>query len=151
MDNLDLIRLPDLHEIKQALFSIDSIKTPGPNGFGAGFFKQYWNIVGHDFSNSIVDFFRNGNILKEISHTFITLIPEIDNPSQMNHDHPISICSTIYKTISKILVNRMRPLLGKTQALKFINPKRNACCRVVECHPQRVAFQVSAFNSSGSI
>jgi len=36
-DNLQLIQLPTLSEIKEALFSIDSTKTLGPDGFGAGF------------------------------------------------------------------------------------------------------------------
>lgn len=55
----------------------------------------------------------NGKILKEINHTFIALIPEIENPVQMNQFRPISLCSTVYKIIAKILVNRLRPLLDK--------------------------------------
>ena len=107
-----LIRLSDIEEIKQALFSIDSYKAPGSDGFGAGFFKQYWHIVGPDFYNCILEFFRNGKILKEINHTFITLIPKINSPSQTTHCRPISLCSTVYKTIAKVLVNRIRPLLN---------------------------------------
>ena len=52
-------------------------------------------------------------MLKEINHTFITLIPKIHSSSQTNHYRAISLCSTIYKTIYKILVNRLRPLLDK--------------------------------------
>jgi len=52
-------------------------------------------------------------MLKEINRTFITLIPKIENPSRTSHYQPISLRSTIYKTIAKILVNRMRPLLDK--------------------------------------
>jgi len=48
-DNLNVISIPDMLEIKSALFSIESTKIPGPNGFGAGFFKQYWEVVKHDF------------------------------------------------------------------------------------------------------
>jgi len=106
VDNLRLIQLLDIEEIKIALFSIDSNKTPRLGGFGVGFFKQYWHIVEHDFYNYILEFFRNGKILREINHTFITLIPKIGNPSQTTHYRPI-----VYKTIAKILVNRMRPLL----------------------------------------
>ena len=52
-------------------------------------------------------------MLKEINHTFITLIPKIEIPCRTSHYRPISLCSTFYKTISKILVNRLRPLLDK--------------------------------------
>jgi len=41
LDNNELIKLPNLEEIKNALFSIDSNKTLGPNAFGAGLFKNY--------------------------------------------------------------------------------------------------------------
>jgi len=37
-DNLSLINTPDMMEVKSALFSIESSKTLGPDGFGAGFF-----------------------------------------------------------------------------------------------------------------
>ena len=112
-DNTQLLKIPDAQEIKDALFSIDSIKTPGPDGFGADFFKQNWALLRQDFTNCVLEFFRNGKILKEINHPFITLILKWNNPSTTYHYRPISLCSTIYKTISKILVNRLHPLLDK--------------------------------------
>jgi len=48
-DNLSLIKIPNMMEVKSALFSIDSSKTPGPDGFRARFFKQYWEVVKNDF------------------------------------------------------------------------------------------------------
>jgi len=48
-DNVVLLRVPTRDEIKQALFSINSTKTSGPDGYGAGFFKKYWNIIQQDF------------------------------------------------------------------------------------------------------
>ena len=69
-------------EVKAALFSIDSSKTPGPDGFGAGFFKKYWEILKHDFFQCIVEFFQNGHMLRQINHTFIALIPKRDNPAE---------------------------------------------------------------------
>ena len=55
----------------------------------------------------------NGKILKEINHNFIALIPKTNSPTITSHYRHISLCSTIYKIISKILVNRMRPLLDR--------------------------------------
>ena len=37
----------------------------------------------------------------------------MSNPSQTHHFRPINLYSTIYKTISKILVSRLQPLLDK--------------------------------------
>ena len=86
-----------------------------------GFFQKYWNIVGTDFYQGILEFFRTGRMLKEINHTFITLISKNDNPSLTSHYRPISLCSTFYKTIAKVLVNRMRPLLDR-----LISPYQSA-------------------------
>ena len=88
-----------MEEVKQALFSIDSTKTPGPDGHVVGVFKKYWNIIHHDFYGCIREFFTQGKMLCQINHTFIALIPKTDNPTQTQHFRPISLCSTVYKTI----------------------------------------------------
>jgi len=113
VENLSLIRIPDMSEVKSTLFSINSLKTPGPDGFGAGFFKQYWDVVKNDFYNCIVEFFKSGRLLRQINRTFLALIPKRDNPSETHHFRPISLCNTVYKTIFKIWVSRLRPLLDK--------------------------------------
>jgi len=100
-------------EIKIALFAIDSSKTPGPDSFGAGFLKKYWEVLKNDFFHCIVEFFKNGRLLKNVNHTFIALIPKRESPTETHHFRPISLCNTVYKTMSKILVNRLRPLLNK--------------------------------------
>ena len=84
LETRELIRLSNLEEVKTALFSIDSNKTPGPDGFGAAFFKTYWNIIKKDMFDCITEFFLTGKLLKELNHTFIALIPKIANPVQTN-------------------------------------------------------------------
>ena len=113
VENLSLISIPDMSEVKSALFSVDSSKTPGPYGFGAGFFRQYWDVVKNNFYNCIVEFFKSRRLLRQINHTFLALIPKRDNPSETHHFRPISLCNIVYKTISKIFISRLRPLLDK--------------------------------------
>jgi hypothetical protein len=43
--------------------------------------------------------------------TVIGLIAKVKNPQSIKDIRPISLCSVIYKIISKGLVNRLRPLL----------------------------------------
>jgi hypothetical protein len=50
---------------------------------------------------------------KEFNHTNIALIPKVDNPSRVNQFRPISLTNFNYKIISKILLNRLKPLLYK--------------------------------------
>jgi len=74
---------------------------------------NYRELIKKDFYQRIVEFFMHGRLLKQINHTFIALISKIENPSQTHHFRPISLCSTVYKMIFKILVNRIRSLLNK--------------------------------------
>ncbi|MCI29483.1 RNA-directed DNA polymerase (Reverse transcriptase), partial [Trifolium medium] len=43
-----LTKLPSLEEVKDVVFGMNSNGAPGPDGYGAYFFQNYWNIVGHD-------------------------------------------------------------------------------------------------------
>ena len=95
-------------EIKNALFSIDDSKAPGPDGFSSLFFKRAWSIVGNEVCDAVVDFFTNGCILREINCTIIALVPKDPNPSSMHDYRPIACCNTIYKCISKIIEARMK-------------------------------------------
>ena len=58
-------------------------------------------------------FFREGWMLREMNQTMITLIPKNQGACNFNQFRPISLCNFFYKIISKILVNRIRPLLSK--------------------------------------
>nr|GEW28645.1 hypothetical protein [Tanacetum cinerariifolium] len=98
--------LTDL-EIKTAMFSIGDDKAPGPNGYTSAFFKKGWDILGQDVCKAVHDFFINGQLLKEINHAFIALIPKVSTPHRVNNYRPISCCNVIYKCISKIITNRI--------------------------------------------
>ncbi|GKE63736.1 putative RNA-directed DNA polymerase, eukaryota, reverse transcriptase zinc-binding domain protein [Tanacetum coccineum] len=95
-------------EIKGAIFNIENDKAPGPDGFTSMFFKKAWDIMGEDVCNAVNDFFSNRQILQEINHTIIALLPKVSTPSWINDYHPISCCNVIYKCISKIITNQIK-------------------------------------------
>lgn len=63
-------------EIKIALWSIDDLKTAGPDGFSARFFKSSWEIVGEDVIAAVREFFQSGRLLTQINYSIISLIPK---------------------------------------------------------------------------
>ncbi|XP_074313520.1 uncharacterized protein LOC141648697 [Silene latifolia] len=71
-------------------------------------FKSIKGLISTEDNN-----FLTSKLLKEVNHTFIALIPKIDNPQTANHFRPISLCSTVYKIISKIIATRLRSVLHK--------------------------------------
>ena len=68
-----------------------------------------------------------GRILASLKSTFLTLIPKCDKPSSFADFRPISLCNLVYKVISKIAANRLKPLLNKTissQQFGFLKDKQ---------------------------
>ena len=56
--NRCLTSIPSELEIREAAFSINGGKTPGPDGFSAKFYQAYWHIIGADVSRDIRLFFE---------------------------------------------------------------------------------------------
>ena len=112
-ENETLCAIPSDDEIKSVAFSIASSKSPGPDGMSASFYKSYWGTVSKEVITMVQSFFANGLMLKEMNHTFITLIPKTPNPSTIHNIRSISLCNMSYKIISKTLTNRLKILLAK--------------------------------------
>ena len=53
----------------------------------------------------------NGKVIGSINSTFLALIPKENNSVSFNDYRPISLCNLIYKIISKVLSNRIKPFL----------------------------------------
>ncbi|GKC25347.1 RNA-directed DNA polymerase, eukaryota, reverse transcriptase zinc-binding domain protein [Tanacetum coccineum] len=116
IDDIDagsMIKEVNDDEIKRALFGIDDSKARGPDGFTSKFFKKAWNTIKMDFCNAIKEFFRTGKLLGEVNATLITLVPKMQTPLKVTDFRPIACCNVVYKCISKILTNRIKPVLNK--------------------------------------
>lgn len=94
-------------EIKRALFHIGDDKAPGPDGYTAAFFKSTQDTIQRDFLLVVHKFFRNGKILKQVNHAAIALIPKVKHAPQAKDFRPISCSNVLYKTITKIIANRL--------------------------------------------
>ena len=114
-------RLVTSWEIEDTIFQLGPHKAPSLDGIHAFFYQQYWEVVKTDVVNTIQAFFHSGSLFKPLNHTFLTLIPKTPFPDEVSHFRPISLCNVIYKTIFKILVNRLKPFMDS-----LISPFQNA-------------------------
>lgn len=70
--------------------------------------QKYWDVVGDDILNIVLDFHNGVKSISAINQTFITLILKVKRPESMSQFRPISLCNSFYKIISKTLANRMK-------------------------------------------
>ncbi|XP_074277989.1 uncharacterized protein LOC141601593 [Silene latifolia] len=110
-DSHSLVREISPAEIRDALFSMDFNSSPGIDGFSAGFFKSAWNIIAKDFCKAVNQFFSSGRMSKQVNSTIISLIPKKAIPNAVTDYRPISCSTVFYKTVSKILANRLQSIL----------------------------------------
>lgn len=112
--DLALLQLPiELEEIRLATFSLPQDSAPGCDGYHASFFQKNWQLVQEDVCNAVKGFWDSEFLLSAYNKTVITLIPKVDKPSSLQDLRPISLCNVIYKIISKVLANRLKPILQK--------------------------------------
>ena len=68
-------------------------------------------MVGESVKKIARDIFETHEVPAFLNQTLIVLIPKQLGLETVGHFRPISLCNTVYKIVSKILVQRLRPLL----------------------------------------
>lgn len=110
-DGLTLLAPFSDEEIKNVFIDMNPHKALGSDGFGPKFFQAYWPIVGPEVCLAIHGFFHHGCLPPSLNHTMIAPIPKQSSPETPNHFRPISLINSIYKAISKLMVQRLCPIL----------------------------------------
>uniref|UniRef100_A0A2N9FT32 CCHC-type domain-containing protein n=1 Tax=Fagus sylvatica TaxID=28930 RepID=A0A2N9FT32_FAGSY len=99
-------------DVKDSLWSFKPFKAPGPDGLHPGFFQRCWPQVGESVVKEVCQIFSSGRMPEYLNKTLIALIPKCNGPETLNQFRPISLCNTVYKIVTKIIVSRIRPLLS---------------------------------------
>lgn len=61
-----------------------------------------------DIMNFFAEFHKNCRLPKGFNSSFIALVPKTENPQSFNDFKPISLISSIYKILSKVLAFRIK-------------------------------------------
>jgi hypothetical protein len=99
---------------EEVVFAIKSMKgtsSPSPDGLPAIFYQTYWHLISTEVTQYVLHILNHGGDPSSINHTYITLIPKINNPSHPSGYRPISLCSVILKIFTKTIANRIKRIL----------------------------------------
>lgn len=91
----------------------DGNKSPRPDGFNLNFYKSCWDLVESDILNFIHEFVQITTIPKAIGASFVTLIPNVTCPQELNEFRPITLIGSLYKILAKTLAGRFKKVLRK--------------------------------------
>lgn len=98
-------------EIKVAIWGLHPDKAPGPDGFTIAYYRQHWQIIKKDLVRMIKNVFIKKKMGGFTKSSYLALIPKDVRPSTFSRFRPISLCNSSYKTITKIIANRIKKVL----------------------------------------
>ena len=112
-ENNEMLNKPNgMQEVEEAVNQMALGKAPGPDGFTSNFFHFFWDLVKEDVLNMVEESRTKKGVLKAFNASFITLIPKEAGVGTPEKFRPIALCNVIYKIISKVIANRVKPLLS---------------------------------------
>lgn len=134
--NFKLTRNYTKNELKEALNQMGPLKSPGPNGFSAGFFQTHWDIVDDAVSEVVLFILQGGGMNYSLNSTFIALIPKANNPSLVSEFRPISFFNVLYKLVSKVITNRLKYVMSFVMSdnQSFFIPSRLIIDNIILAH-----------------
>jgi hypothetical protein len=104
-------------EVWDSVKSMPTDRAPGPDGYTGQFYKSCWNIIKADFMAAIMTLFQGDDRkLWLLNSAYLTLIPKKDDAISAKDFRPISLIHSFAKLITKILANRLAPLLDSLVA-----------------------------------
>ena len=82
-------------EILSVVRDMEGDKAPGPNGFSMAFFHHYWRVVERDVLAVFEEFYQHCKFEKSLNDTFIALIHNKNDASNIRDFKPISLVGSM--------------------------------------------------------
>ena len=101
----------ELEEVEEVVMQMEKGTALRPDGFTVDFYQFFWDIVKEEVREIVEESRKSKRILKAFNATFLTLIPKEQGTNSPEKFRPISLCNVILKIITKVIANRLKPLL----------------------------------------
>ncbi|RVW63734.1 LINE-1 retrotransposable element ORF2 protein [Vitis vinifera] len=77
-------------------------------------FQDCWDVIKEDLVRVFAEFHRSGVINQSTNASFIVLLPKKSTTKKISDFRPISLITSLYKIIAKVLSGRLRGVLHET-------------------------------------
>jgi hypothetical protein len=77
------------------------------------FFAHFFYLISEDLLALVESIRTGGRMAGNLNSTFLALIPKSNKPQTFGDYRPISLCNLVYKLISKVIANRIKPILSR--------------------------------------
>ena len=98
-------------EIFNAVKGLNPNKAPGIDGIPIEFYQKFWDIIKSEVINIVKNIITGKLLQHHQKKAIITLLPKGGDPTLLKTWRPISLICSDVKIISKILANRIKPIL----------------------------------------
>ena len=98
-------------EIRDAIFDMDHNKAPGPDGFPAEFYQQFWDIIKGDLMQMFHDLHNSDIPLFSLNFGIITLLPKTQEANKIQQYRPICLLNVSFKIFTKVATIRVNSVL----------------------------------------
>lgn len=78
---------------------------------------------------------------EDMSQALICLIPKQESPETIKQFRPISLCNTLYKMVTRILVNRLKPFIPDWISKYQNSFTKGSGLRSIELLPKKFCIQ----------
>ena len=132
LENKKLPKLSDLdqqhlnspftkEEVLSTIKLMPTNKSPGPDGFSAEFYGEFWNELHPIFMAMVHNFCHNRTLPQSMNLAHITVLhKDGKDPLYCSSYRPISLLDHDYKIITKLIAKRLEDILPK-----LINPDQS--------------------------
>ena len=98
-------------EIFKVIKQLKLNKSPGDDGIVSEFYICYWYLIKEEFTKVIKYIFLSNTLAPSQQRAMLTLLYKKGEREDITNWRPISLLNVDYKIITKILAERLKPLL----------------------------------------
>jgi hypothetical protein len=98
-------------DVDKVISKLPLDKAPGTDGFNGLFLRKCYHIIKEDIYKLCMDFFSERVDLQAINNSFITLVPKVNTPTNLNEFRPISLIDCVVKIITKLMGERLQSVI----------------------------------------